>query len=276
MSLSLHSTAARAAGRPMPARRAPRTAWIGAVLAAAVLGLAGCGSAPKNEPIGATAERLYREASDDMASGAFERAIKAFERVEGLAAGTVLAQQSQLNIAYLHWRNDDRAQALTAVERFIKLNPSSPALDYALYLRGLINFNDSLGLFGRLARQDSAERDQRGARDAYAAFKQMVDRFPESAYAPDARLRMDFIVNSLARHEVAVARYYYNRGAYMAAANRAQQVVTEYPQTPATEDALALMVRSYDRLRLDDLRDGARRVLQLNFPDSRALAALPG
>lgn len=265
------------AGRLRPrVRPTPRAALACALLTAAMLGLAGCGSAPKNEAINATAERLYREASDDMASGAFERSIKGFERVEGLAAGTVLAQQAQLNIAYLHWRNDDRAQALTAVERFIKLNPSSPALDYALYLRGLINFNDSLGLFGRLARQDSAERDQRGARDAYAAFKQLVDRFPESSYSPDARLRMDFIVNSLARQEVAVARYYYNRGAYMAAANRAQQVITEYPQTPATEDALALMVRSYDRLRLGDLRDAAQRVLDLNFPGSRALTAIPG
>jgi outer membrane protein assembly factor BamD len=269
--------AGSSAGRPRPGgHRAPRASLACVLLAAALLGLAGCGSAPKNEPINATAERLYREAADDMASGAFERSIKGFERVEGLAAGTVLAQQAQLNIAYLHWRNDDRAQALTSVERFIKLNPSSPALDYALYLRGLINFNDSLGLFGRLARQDSAERDQRGARDAYAAFKQLVDRFPESGYSPDARLRMDFIVNSLARQEVAVARYYYNRGAYMAAANRAQQVITEYPQTPATEDALALMVRSYDRLRLGDLRDAAQRVLDLNFPGSRALTAIPG
>jgi outer membrane protein assembly factor BamD len=223
-----------------------------------------------------TAERLYREAKDDMASGNFERAITGMERVEGLAAGTLMAQQAQLDLAYLHWRSDNRAQAQTAVDRFIRLNPSSPALDYALYLRGLINFNEGLGFLGRLSRQSLAERDQRGARDAFEAFRQLVDSYPDSIYAPDARLRMDYIVNSLAEHEVAVARYYFNRGAHLAAANRAQQVVLQYQQTPATEQALHLMAQSYERLNLPDLRDAAVRVLQQNFPGSRFLPRARG
>jgi outer membrane protein assembly factor BamD len=252
-------------------------AWRGTalvLLTAAALGLTGCASRKPPETLQASAERLFREAKDDMASGNFERAIKGFERVEGLAAGSVMAQQAQLDIAYLHWRNDDRALALAAVERFIRLNPSSPGLDYALYLRGLINFNDDLGFLGRLARQRPAERDQRGSRDAFQAFKDLVDRFPASTYAPDARLRMDYIVNSLAEHEVHVARYYFNRGAYLAAANRAQQVVTDFQGTPATEEALHLMAQSYDKLALNDLRDAALRVLRLNFPQSRFASAV--
>jgi outer membrane protein assembly factor BamD len=260
-----------------PARLGPGMvrALAAALALGAVLALAGCGSNKPPETLQASAERLFREAQEDMNSGSLERAIKGFERVEGLAAGTVLAQQAQLNIAYLHWRNDERALALAAVERFIRLNPSSPALDYALYLRGLINFNDSLGFLGRLARQRSAERDQRGSRDAWEAFQELVQRFPDSPYSADARLRMDFIVNSLAEHEVHVARYYFNRGAYLAAANRAQTVVAEFQGTPATEEALHLMVQSYDKLRLNDLRDAAARVLRLNFPDGRFTRSLP-
>jgi len=238
--------------------------------------LAGCGSEPKvQEPPSVTAERLYREAKADMEAGSYDRAVKAFERVEGLAAGGLLAQQATLDMAYLHWRTDERALALTTIERFIRLNPSSPGLDYALYLRGLINFNDNTGFFGRLAGQRPSERDQRASRDAYQAFKQLVGQFPQSRYAADGRMRMDYIVNSLAEHEVHVARYYLRRGAYVATVARARQVVTEYPQTPATEEALSLLAQGYDKLDLTPLRDASVRVLQRNFPDSRFLAGLP-
>jgi outer membrane protein assembly factor BamD len=242
-----------------------------AALATALL--AGCASDGKDEFAGRSAEKLYAEAKADAEAGSYERAIKALERVEGLGAGTLLAQQAQLDLAYAHWKSNDKAQALSTIERFIKFNPSSPALDYALYLRGVINFNDNLGLLGNLARQDLSERDQRASRDAYQAFKQLVEQFPASRYAADARLRMDYIVNTLAAYEVHVARYYYNRGAYVAAANRAQQAVTEFQQSPAIEEALHIMVRSYDKLQLVPLRDAAERVLRTNFPDS---AFIPG
>ena len=230
--------------------------------------MAGCASDAKDEFAGRSAEKLYAEAKEDADSGSYERAIKGLERVEGLGAGTLLAQQSQLDLAYLYWKTNEKAQALSTIERFIKYNPSSPALDYALYLRGVINFNDNLGLMGSLAGQDLAERDQRASRDAYQAFKQLIDQFPASRYSADARLRMDYIVNTLASYEVHVARYYYNRGAYIAAANRAQQAVTEFQQSPAIEEALHLMVLSYDKLQLQPLRDAARRVLSTNFPNS--------
>lgn len=207
-----------------------------------------------------------------MDSGGYERAIKALERVEGLGAGTVLAQQAQLDVAWLYWKTGEKAQALSAIDRFIKLNPSSPGLDYAIYLKGLINFNDDMGFLGRFAGQDLSERDQRAARDAYQAFRQLLDQFPNSRYGADARERIDQIVSSLAQYEVHVARYYFNRGAYLAAANRAQQTINEFQDSPAVEEALYIMVQSYDRLNLDQLRDDADRVLRQNFPDSRYLS----
>ena len=206
-----------------------------------------------------------------MAAGSYERAIKTLERVEGLAAGSLLAQQALLDMAYLNWRSGERTTALSTVDRFIKLNPSSPALDNALYLRGVINFNDNLGLLGSTFGQDLSERDQRASRDAFQSFKQLVDQFPASRYTPDARQRMAFIVNSLAAYEVHVARYYFRRGAYIAAANRAQQTVSEFQQSPAVEEALYILTQSYDKLELTSLRDDADRVLRKNFPTSAFL-----
>ena len=158
------------------------------------------------------------------------------------------------------------------LDRFIKLNPSSPAMDYALYLKGIINFNDDLGLFGKLASQDITERDQQASRDALLAFSELVERFPESRYAEDAAIRVDYITNALAAYEVHVARYYYNRGAYMAAANRAQRAIADYPHAPSGEEALHLMTQAYDKLDLPELRKDSERVLLLNYPNSRYLA----
>ena len=240
--------------------------------AAMLLGLAACSSTPKDEFANTPVEKLYADAKDDMNSGGYERAIKQLERVEGRGAGTLLAQQAQLDLAYLYWKTAERAQALATIDRFIKLHPSSPALDYALYLRGVINFNDNLGVLGSLSGQDLSERDQQASRDAFQAFRQLVEQFPASKYTPDARLRMDYIVNALAAHEVHVARYYYRRGAYVAAANRAQQAVAEFPQTPSNEEALFIMMMSYERLGLEPLRADAERVLRQNYPDSTFLA----
>jgi outer membrane protein assembly factor BamD len=230
--------------------------------------LAGCGSDPKRDDSREAVDKLYAEARDDLAAGSYERAIKTLERLEGRAAGTLLAQQALLDTAYAQWRIGERVQATATIDRFIKLHPSSPALDYALYLKGLINFNDNLGLFGNLAGQNLAERDQQASRDAYQAFKQLVEQFPTSKYSADGRQRMDYIVNALAEHEVHVARYYFRRGAHLAAANRAQQAVRDYPQAPASEEALYIMVASYDKLGLAELRDDADRVLKKNFPKS--------
>ena len=166
------------------------------------------------------------------------------------------------------YKNGDKAQSLSVLERFIKLHPTSAALDYAYYLQGLVNFNDSLGLLGNLARQELSERDQQAARDSYQSFKVLVEQFPKSLYADDSRVRMSYIVNSLAAYEVHVARYYYRRGAYVAAVNRAQTVVTEFQQSPSAQEALVIMAQSYDELGLTLLRDDAERVLNLSFPST--------
>jgi outer membrane protein assembly factor BamD len=247
-----------------------RRAALALVLAAS--GLAGCETAQRAETAEQSAERLYKEAREEIDAGSYERAVKVLERVEGLAAGSTLSQQAQLDLAYVQWRSGERATALATIERFIKLNPSSPALDYAMYLRGVINFADNLGILSWLANQRVSERDQRAARDSWQAFKQLVEQFPNSRYTPDAKLRMNFLLNSLAEYEVHVARYYFRRGAYVAAANRAQQAVAEYPQAPSVEEALYLMMISYEKLQLEPLRADTERVLRANFPRSALLS----
>ncbi len=239
---------------------------------AALAILAGCGSTTKDVTAGWSVERLAQEAREERNAGNFDRAAEYFEKLEGRAAGTPLAQQAQLEKAYAFYKAGEPAQAQAAIERFLRLHPTSPALDYALYLKGLVNFNDNLGLFGSLARQDLSERDQKAAKESFEAFRDLVERFPDSRYAPDARARMTYIVNSLAQYEVHVARYYLSRGAHVAAINRAQAALSDYPDAPALEEALYILVRAYDELGMTSLRDDARRVLLANFPDSRFLS----
>lgn len=206
-----------------------------------------------------------------MSGGAWDKAVPLLEKLEGRAAGTPLAQQAQLDRAYAHYKAGEQAQALATLDRFIKLHPTSPALDYALYLKGIVNFNDNLGLFSFISRQDLSERDQKAAKESFEAFRELTSRFPDSRYTPDARARMTYIVNSLAQYEVHVARYYMNRGAYVAAINRAQSAIADYRDVPALEEALFILVRSYDALGMTQLRDDARRVMEKNYPRSEYL-----
>ena len=216
--------------------------------------------------------KIHAEARDELSSGSYDKAIPLFEKLEGRAAGTPLAQQAQLEKAYAQFKANDQASALSTLDRFMKLHPASPAIDYALYLKGLVNFNDNLGMLSFLSRQDLSERDQKAAKESFEAFKELVARFPESRYAPDARARMTYIVNSLAQYEVHVARYYYTRGAYVAAINRAQSAITDYQDVPALEEALFIMLRSYDALGLNQLAGDTRRVIEKNYPKSEYLS----
>lgn len=240
---------------------------------ALVLQISACGLLPEkiDETKNWSAAKLYAEAREEMTTGGYERAIGLFEKLEARYPFGTYAQQAQMEIAYAYHKQDDQAQALAAVERFIKLHPNHPSVDYMYYLRGLINFNDRLGPLDFISRQDATERDPKGAREAFDAFKILVERYPESKYAPDAISRMKYLINAMAQHEVHVAKYYYRRGAYVAAANRAQTVVREYSQAPAVEEALFLMVQAYDALHTADLRDDAQRVLKKNYPNSRFL-----
>lgn len=230
--------------------------------------LVACSTTPVDPTANWSPNKIYTEAKDEASAGAFEKAIGLYEKLEGRAAGTPLAQQAQLEKAYLQFKNGEQAQAIATLDRFIRLNPASSALDYALYLKGLVNFNDNLGLFGALVQQDLSERDQKAAKESFEAFKELTARFPESKYTPDARLRMGYIVNSLAQSEVHVARYYYKRGAYVAAINRAQGAINEFRDVPATEEALHLLASSYDALGMTQLRDDSLRVLKQSYPQS--------
>ena len=243
------------------------TLWVAMAMA-----LAACSSTPKDDSVNWSPEKLYAEAKDEAANGGYDRAAKLYERLEGRAAGTLLAQQAEIEHAWVLYKSGEKAQSLAILERFIKLHPTSAALDYAMYLQGVVNFNDELGLLSSISRQDLSERDQQAARDSYQSFRQLVEQFPKSVYAADARQRMNYIVNTLAAYEVHVARYYFRRGAYVAAANRAQQAVQDFQQSPATEEALYILAQSYDRLGLKELRDDAERVLRSNFPDSKLSA----
>ena len=247
-----------------PRRRRLTLAWVLLV----ALALFGCSSTKENTA-NLSNEKLYAQAKEEADVGSYDNAAKLYERLEGRAAGTLLGQQAQLERAWALYKGGDKANALSAVNRYIKNNPSSAALDYAYYLRGLINFNDSLGFLSNLASQDLSERDQQSSRESYEAFRQLVERFPDSPYTPDAQLRMNYIVNALASYEVHVARYYYQRCAYVAAASRAQTTVMDFRQSPAVEEALYLMAASYEKLGLTDLQADAERVLKQNFPNSR-------
>ena len=216
---------------------------------------------------------MYAEAKDEAAAGNYDKRRPSCSSASKAAPPARCWRSRRSSSGLRALTSGEKAQALTTLERFIKLNPTSPALDYALYLQGVVNFNDNLGLLGNLAAQDLSERDQQASRDSYQSFKQLVDQFPQSIYADDARLRMNYIVNSLAAYEVHVARYYFRRGAYVAAANRAQQAVQEFQQSPSAEEALYIMVQSYDRLGLTDLRDDAQRVLREELPEQHASPA---
>jgi outer membrane protein assembly factor BamD len=243
----------------------------GMVAAASCALIAGCGifgTGDVDRTAKMTPNEIHAEAKDEMASGRWGEAVKLLAKLESRYPFGSWAQQAQLDTAYAHYKDGDRTQALIAVERFIRLYPTHDRLDYAFYLKGLINFNDDQGALARLGGQDLSERDQRAAREAFEAFRQVITRWPESRYAEDARERMQYLVNAMAGGEVHIARFYFSRGAYLAAINRAQAVVQLYRTTPAVEDALFIMMKGYERLGLQEQRADAERVLRRNFPDS--------
>lgn len=229
--------------------------------------LSACGSLGEkaDETKGWSAEKLYAEASDELKGGNYEKAIKYFEKLESRYPFGAYAMQAQMEIAYAYYRQNEQAQCLAAIERFIRLHPNHPNVDYMYYLRGLINFNDKKGLFDFVSAQDPTERDPKATRAAFDAFKQLVERFPDSKYAEDSRDRMKYLIEAMAQYEVHVAQYYLKRGAYVAAVNRAQNVIRNYPESPSIKNALRIQIQAYNAMGLKDLRDDAERVFELNY-----------
>lgn len=244
-----------------------------AAIAAAWLA-AGCALSPteEDETRGWSAAKIYAEARQELDNRNYDQAIKLYEKLESRYPYGRFSQQAEIEIAYAHYKNDEPALAIAAADRFIKLHPNHPNVDYVYYLRGLANFNGDLGILGFLGGQDFSERDPKAARDAFDAFKELVTRFPASRYAPDAAQRMNFLVNALAEHEINVARYYYKRGAYVAAAKRAKYALETYPRAPANEEGLMILVKAYDALGMSALSQDAKRVMVKNFPDSPYLS----
>ncbi|MFM1989630.1 MAG: hypothetical protein RJA99_2587 [Pseudomonadota bacterium] len=246
---------------------------LGRAAAAAIVlaGLAGCGifgQGQVDRTAKMTPNEIYAEAKDEMASGRYGEAVKLLTKLESRYPFGTWAQQAQLDQAYAHYKDNDRTQGLVAIERFIRLYPTSDKLDYAYYLKGLINFNEDQGLIASVGGQDLSERDLKAARESFEAFRQVLVRFPESKYAEDSRARMRYLLNAMAGGEVHIARYYYNRGAFLAAVNRAQSVVAQYQDAPAVEEALFIMVKSYEKLGLEELRADSERILRRNFPET--------
>ncbi|WP_338849006.1 outer membrane protein assembly factor BamD [Massilia sp. W12] len=243
------------------------------VAALLCVSLSACGLFPDraDETKNWTATKLYTEAKEDLTNGNYERAVQLFEKLEARFPFGTYAQQSQMEIAYAHYKQGDQAQALAAIERFIKLHPNHPSVDYMYYLRGLVNFNDKKDFLHAIYDQDPTERDSKATREAFDAFRQLAEKFPASQYTPDAVARMKYLINAMAQYEVHVARYYMRRGAYLAAANRAQTAVRDYNGSPAVEEALWIMAQAYDKMGLNDLRDDALRVFKLNYPKSAYL-----
>ena len=240
--------------------------------------LASCGffgEAP-DKTLNWSAQRLYDSAKTALNGGDYETAIDYFEKLESRFPFGALAQQAQLEVAYAYYKFEEPSSAIAAADRFIKLYPSHPSVDYAYYLRGLVAFNRGKGFITSIIQRyipaDESQLDPASLREAFGYFEELVDRFPDSIYANDAKQRMVYLRNTLGQHEVNVANYYMERAAYVAAVNRAKHVVEQYQRTPAVADALVVMAKAYKIMGIDDLAEDALRVLELNFPQHPGIA----
>lgn len=219
-----------------------------------------------------SARQLYSAAKLRLDNGDYETAIDYYGKLESRFPFGPLAQQAQIETAYAHYKSDEPGSAIAAADRFLKLNPRHASADYAWYLKGLANFNRGRNLLDVVLPQDPSARDPGAATQAFRDFEELVRQFPDSRYAGDARQRMVYLKNTVAQHEIHVARYYMRRRAYVAAANRARHVVERFQETPSVPEALVIMATAYKVLELDDLSEDALRVLELNYPDHPGIA----
>lgn len=241
------------------------------LLAFLLIGLTGCGwfgGDEKEDPTAEwDAERLYAEAKGALDAGYFERAVEYYEKLEARFPFGVYGQQALLDLSYAYYKSEDPDAAVSTLDRFVKLYPRNEGVAYALYLRGLANFSRGMDFTKRYLPLDLAQRDAGGNRRAFQDFSELVKRFPDSMYVEDAKKRMIYLRNLLAKHEVQVANYYMRREAYVAAVNRARNVVESYPRTPSVPAALAIMAKGYKILEMPDLSADALRVLEVNYPN---------
>lgn len=219
-----------------------------------------------------SASKLHTEALKELKDGNYEKASKMYESLQSRYPYGVDSQEAELEQIYVYYKQKDAASTTTEADRFIKAHPNHPDVDYAYYLKGLANFNDDLGLWGLLyTESDIVQRDSKPARDSFDSFKELVQRFPNSRYAPDSIKRMQYIINSFAEKDVITARYYYRRSAYIAAVDRCQAVLNEYGTSTFVPEALYIMSQSYKKMGLTKLQQDTLELLKKNAPDSPLL-----
>lgn len=214
---------------------------------------------------------LYQQAQEYLDNTSYTSAVNTLKALESRYPFGRYAEQAQLELIYAYYKNQEPEAAKAAAERFIRLHPQHADVDYAWYLKGLASFDQDRGLLARFLPLDMTKRDPGAARDSFNEFAQLVSRYPNSRYAPDAKARMIYLRNLLATYEIHVARYYLKREAYIAAANRGRYVVENFQQTPAVGDGLAIMTEAYQRLSLDDLAASSLATLKLNYPEHPSL-----
>ncbi|MFJ3483584.1 outer membrane protein assembly factor BamD [Pseudomonas sp. NPDC090202] len=238
------------------------------LLLIAILGLtAACSSKKEVIDENLSEVELYQQAQADLDNNSYNSATEKLKALESRYPFGRYADQAQLELIYANYKNGEPEAAKAAAERFIRLHPQHPNVDYAYYLKGLTSFDQDVGIIARFLPLDQTKRDPGAARDSYNEFAQLTSRYPNSRYAPDAKQRMIYLRNLLASYEIHVADYYLTRQAYVAAANRGRYVVENFQETPSVGDGLAVMVEAYQRLHLDDLADTSLQVLKANYPD---------
>ena len=239
---------------------------------AAVVMLAGCARDSIVEDQGP--ELLYQKGYDAMDASNFAGAIQYFNALEALYPFSPETRQAQLDLIYLYYRSLQPEQAIDAAEEFERENPTHERIDYCLYMRGLTYFDQAPNIIERLMRVDLSLRPPKDTLRSFSTFQELIRRFPDSEYVPDARQRMVFLRNRLAQYENHVAEYYVRRGAYVAAVNRAKYALEHYPEAPQLEKTLQILVTAYERLGMTDLAADAQRVLRQSFGEDAATAQL--
>jgi outer membrane protein assembly factor BamD len=239
-----------------------------------IFGLSSCGifKDPKDYASDWNAQRLFKEAKAAQDVGDYKSAIKYYDMLQARYPFETYAQQAQLNTIYSYYKYGEPESAIISANHFIKLYPRHQKIDYVYYLKGLINFQLNQGSLERFLPLDRSQRDQRAAVRAFDAFAELIKRFPNSKYNPDAKQRMIYLRNILAQYELHVAKFYMTRQAYVAAINRAKTIVESYQGTPTVAEALAVLAKAYKILGLNKLSNDAIQVLQLNYPNHKGIA----
>ncbi len=229
----------------------------------------GCASLEEDPTINWSAEELYTNAKGRLDDKFYDQSVELYKNLDLRYPYGPFAEQGKIDIAYAYWKMNNSASALMACDRFIREHPDHENVDYVMYLKALVHFNDDKGLLGFFVSKNLAERDPGSAREAFAILRDLVKRFPDSRYAEDAQLRMAYLVNTLAEHEVSVANYYFRRGAFVASINRAQSVIENYPRAPAAREALEVLALSYERSGLVESKQKIEAIIDVNFPGLR-------